>query len=286
MSNSNVGLTSRIGSDSTLRTVAVHAGLYGVAFLFLLPYIYMISLSIQPERFALSSTPHLIPPEITFANYTELLDSSLIVPWVINTFIVATVATILVLIVDSMIAFSLTRLDWPGQSILLSVIVASFLVPFYVNLVPLFTIVADLGLVSSLLGVILPAVANPLGVFLLYQFFRDIPDEYDEAARLDGFSNFQIYTRIILPISKPILSALAIFVFVFNWNQFVWPVVVLQSQRSFTLPLGLVVLRDTFTFQPGLTMASGVIAAFPLFILFLLLQDRIIEAVQFQGTTG
>ncbi|MCO8243394.1 MULTISPECIES: carbohydrate ABC transporter permease [unclassified Haladaptatus] len=286
MSNSNVGRTSRIGSTITVRTIAVHVGLYGVAFLFLLPYIYMLSLSLQPESIAISSTPHLIPPKITFANYTALLDGSLIVPWVINTFIVATVATVLVLIVDSMIAFSLTRLDWPGQSILLSIIVASFLVPFYVNLVPLFTIVADLGLVSSLLGVILPAVANPLGVFLLYQFFRDIPDEYDEAARLDGFSNFQIYAHIILPISKPILSALAIFVFVFNWNQFVWPVVVLQSQSSFTLPLGLVVLRDTFTFQPGLTMASGVIAALPLFILFLLLQDRIIEAVQFQGATG
>ncbi len=261
-------------------------GLYGVALLFVLPYLYMISLSLQPESIAISSTPHLIPPKITFANYSELISSSMIIPWVINTFVVATVATVLVLIVDSMIAFSLTRLDWPGQSILLSIIVASFLVPFYVNLVPLFTIVADLGLVSDLLGVVLPAVANPLGVFLLYQFFRDIPDEYDEAARLDGFSNFQIYTRIILPISKPILSALAIFVFVFNWNQFVWPVVVLQSQSSFTLPLGLVVLRDTFTFQPGLTMASGVIAALPLFILFLLLQDRIIEAVQFQGTTG
>jgi multiple sugar transport system permease protein len=286
MSSSTVGRISSISNDKTLRTMAIHMGLYGVALLFVLPYLYMISLSLQPESIAISSTPHLIPPEITFANYSELISSSMIIPWVINTFVVATVATVLVLIVDSMIAFSLTRLDWPGQSILLSIIVASFLVPFYVNLVPLFTIVADLGLVSDLLGVVLPAVANPLGVFLLYQFFRDIPDEYDEAARLDGFSNFQIYTRIILPISKPILSALAIFVFVFNWNQFVWPVVVLQSQSSFTLPLGLVVLRDTFTFQPGLTMASGVIAALPLFILFLLLQDRIIEAVQFQGTTG
>ncbi|WP_227357129.1 carbohydrate ABC transporter permease [Haladaptatus salinisoli] len=286
MSSSTVRRISGINNGNTLRTIAIHIGLYGVALLFVLPYLYMISLSLQPESIAISSTPHFIPPEITFANYSELISSSLIIPWVINTFIVATVATVLVLIVDSMIAFSLTRLDWPGQSVLLSIIVASFLVPFYVNLVPLFTIVADLGLVSNLLGVILPAVANPLGVFLLYQFFRDIPDEYDEAARLDGFSNFQIYTRIILPISKPILSALAIFVFIFNWNQFVWPVVVLQSQGSFTLPLGLVVLRDTFTFQPGLIMASGVIAALPLFILFLILQDRIIEAVQFQGTTG
>lgn len=285
MSESNVSRIS-IDTSETVRTVAIHAGLYGTAILFVLPYLYMISLSLQPESLAISSTPHLIPPEITFANYAELLTGSLIIQWVLNTFLVATVATVLVLIVDSMIAFSLTRLNWPGQSILLSIIIASFMVPFYVNLVPLFTIVADLGLVSSLLGVILPAVANPLGVFLLYQFFRDIPEEYGEAARLDGFSNFQIYRHIILPISKPILSALAIFVFVFNWNQFVWPVIVLQEQSSFTLPLGLVVLRDTFTFQPALIMASGVIAAFPLFVLFLALQDRIIEAVQFQGTTG
>lgn len=284
MNKLNIGKMS-ITTSRTLRTIAIHAGLYVIAILFVLPYFYMLSLSLQPESIAISSTPHLIPPEITFANYAELLAGSLIVQWVINTFVVATVATVLVLIVDSMIAFSLTRLNWPGQSILLSIIIASFMVPFYVNLVPLFTIVADLGLVSSLLGVILPAVANPLGVFLLYQFFRDIPEEYGEAARLDGFSNFQIYTHIILPISRPILSTLAIFVFVFNWNQFVWPVVVLQSQGSFTLPLGLVVLRDTFTFQPGLTMASGVIASLPLFVLFLLLQDRIIEAVQFQGTT-
>ncbi|WP_330632905.1 carbohydrate ABC transporter permease [Halocatena halophila] len=277
--------SSRFDTDR-LQRYAIHAGLYGVAILFVLPYIYMVSLSVQPTEFAISSVPHLIPPAFTLSHYSDLLTDSLIVQWVINTFIVATVATILVLVVDSMIAFSLTRLRWPGQSILLSIIVASFMVPFYVNLVPLFTLVADLGLVSDLLGVILPAVANPLGVFLLYQFFRDIPEEYDEAARIDGFSTFQIYSRIILPISKPILSALAIFVFVFNWNQFIWPVVVLQDQATFTLPLGLVVLRDTFTFQPGLTMASGVIAGLPLFVLFLLLQDRIIQAVQFQGTTG
>lgn len=284
MSNSTFNVTGNEVMDK--ESAIIHIVLYGVAALFIFPYLYMISISLQPEQIAISSTPYLIPPEISFENYESLLSGTLIVRWVINTFIVATVATILALIVDSMIAFSLTRLDWPGQSILLTVIIASFMVPFYVNLVPLFTLISDLGLVSSLLGVLLPSVANPIGVFLLYQFFRDIPEEYGEAARLDGFSNFQIYSRIILPLSKPILSALGIYVFVFNWNQFVWPVVVLQSQESFTLPLGLVILRDTFTFQPGLVMASGVIASLPLFILFLLLQDRIIQAVQLQGTTG
>lgn len=284
MSNSTFNVTGNEVLDK--ESAIIHIVLYGVAALFILPYLYMISVSLQPAQIAISSTPYLIPPEISFENYESLLSGTLIVRWVINTFIVATVATILALIVDSMIAFSLTRLDWPGQSILLTVIIASFMVPFYVNLVPLFTLISDLGLVSSLFGVVLPSVANPIGVFLLYQFFRDIPEEYGEAARLDGFSNFQIYSRIILPLSKPILSALGIYVFVFNWNQFVWPVVVLQSQESFTLPLGLVILRDTFTFQPGLVMASGVIASLPLFILFLLLQDRIIQAVQLQGTTG
>lgn len=286
MSDTTISGHRDVVSNTTAQTVAIHIGLYAVAILFMLPYLYMISLSLQPQEIAISSVPHFIPPSFTLANYTELLSGTLILQWVINTFIVATTATVLVLIVDSMIAFSLTRLNWPGRSILLTIIIGSFMVPFYVNLVPLFTTVSDLGLVSSLFGVILPAVANPLGVFLLYQFFRDIPEEYGEAARLDGFSNFQIYTRIILPLSKPILSALAIFMFVYNWNQFVWPVVVLQNQASFTLPLGLVILRDTFTFRPGLFMASGIIASLPLFVLFLLFQDQIIEAVQFQGTTG
>ena len=286
MSNSTKSVRNRLSSESSTKTILIHLALYATALGFIVPYWYMISMSLQPHTIAISSTPHWIPPQVTFQHYRTLLSGSLIVQWVINTFLVATVATVLIVIVDSMIAFSLTRLDWPGQSLLLGIIVASFMVPFYVNIVPLFTIVARLGLVSSLLGVILPATATPLGVFLLYQFFKEIPDEYGEAARLDGFSNFQIYTRIILPLSKPVLSALAIFEFVWNWNQFVWPVIVLQSSRSFTLPIGLVVMQANHTFQPAVTMASGVIASLPLFVLFLLLQDRIISAVQLQGTTG
>lgn len=272
-------------SNLTLESVAVHAFLYGAAVVFVLPYLYMTTVSFQPRSTAIDGIPYWIPPEFTLEHYQFLLENSLVVDWTINTFIIAGGATALILIADSMIAYSLARLDWPGQGIILGIIVAAFMVPYYLNIVPLFTIVADLGLVNSFWGVILPAVANPLGVFLLYQFFKDIPDEYEEAARLDGFSNFQIYTRIILPLARPILTALALFMFVFNWNAFLWPLVVLQDNAAFTLPIGLVSLLNAQIYRPGRTMAAALIASLPLLLVFLVLQRYLVRAVEMQGVT-
>ncbi|WP_436926190.1 carbohydrate ABC transporter permease [Halosimplex amylolyticum] len=275
------GLTSNL----TLESVGIHAFLYGVALIFLLPYLYMATLSFQPRSTAIDGIPYWIPPEFTLEHYQFLFENSLIVDWTINTFIIAGAATVLILIADSMIAYSLSRLSWPGQGAILGIIVASFMVPYYLNIVPLFTIVADLGLVNSIWGVILPAVASPLGVFLLYQFFKDIPDEYEEAARLDGFSNFQIYSRIILPLARPVLTALALFMFVFNWNAFLWPLVVLQDNAAFTLPIGLVSLLNAQIYRPGRTMAAALIASVPLLLVFLLLQRYLVQAVEMQGVT-
>jgi multiple sugar transport system permease protein len=269
----------------SLETVGVHAFLYGVALFFLLPYLYMTTISFQPRSDAIDGIPYWIPPEFTLTHYEFMLQESLIVQWTINTFIIAGTATVLILIADSMIAYSLARLDWPGQATILGIIVASFMVPYYLNIVPLFTIVADLGLVNSIWGVILPAVASPLGVFLLYQFFKDIPDEYEEAARLDGFSNFQIYSRIILPLARPVLTALALFMFVFNWNAFLWPLVVLQDNAAFTLPIGLVSQLNAQIYRPGRTMAAALIASVPLLLVFLVLQRYLVRAVEMQGVT-
>jgi len=266
------------------RTVGVYVFLYGTALLMAIPYLYTISRSFQPREYLVDPNPHWIPPEITFEYYEFLLSESLFVQWTINTFIIAGGATLIILVVDSMIAFSLTRLDWPGQSIVLSIILASFMVPYYMNIVPLYTIVSDLGMVNSYWGVILPAVASPLGVFLLYQFFRDIPEEYEEAARLDGFSTFQIYSRIILPLARPILAALGLFMFVYNWNAFLWPLIVLTNESAYTLPIGLVNLYQGNLETPGLHMAVTILASLPLFIVYLFFQGEIVRAVQMQGT--
>ncbi|MFC6763995.1 carbohydrate ABC transporter permease [Natrinema soli] len=283
MTDATAEQTSRF-DDISLRSLGTHAVLYGVAILMAIPYLYTISRSFQPRRYLTDSQPYWIPPEITFEHYQYLLTESLFVQWTINTFVIAGGATVIILIIDSMIAFSLTRLDWPGQSIVMGVILASFMVPYYMNIVPLYTVVADLGLVNSYWGVILPAVASPLGVFLLYQFFRDIPDEYEEAARLDGFSTFQIYYRIILPLARPILASLALFMFVYNWNAFLWPLIVLSDEAAYTLPIGLVNLYQGNITTPGLHMAVTVLASLPLFIVYLFFQGEIVRAVQIQGT--
>lgn len=278
-------LFDRLRSNYSFEDVLTHGYLYVLAALFVLPYLYMVAVSFQPRSLAIQPKPYWIPPEATLEHYQFLLNDSLIVEWTINTFVIAGVTTILVLLLDSMIAFSLARLDWPGQAVVLSVIVASFMVPYYLNIVPLFTLVANLGLVNSLWGVILPATAGPLGVFMLYQFFKDVPEEYEEAARLDGFSNFQVYTHIILPLSKPILTALGMFMFVWNWNQFLWPLIVLQDDGSFTLPIGLVSLLSGTIYRPGRIMAAAVLASIPLFIVFLWLQQHLVRAVELQGVT-
>ena len=259
--------------------------MYGAAVVFLIPYLYMISTSLKTQEAAVASGMNWIPDPVTLSSYAQLFATSQIVQWAINTILIASITTLLVLFVDSLIAFALTRLDWKGQRYVLALIVASFMVPGFVNIIPLYLIVAELGLINNYLAVILPFAAGPLGVFLLSQFFREIPDEIQEAARLDGFSSFRIYARMVLPLSKSILTALALFMFVWSWNQFLWPLIVLQNQSAYTLPIGVVVLRDNFTYQPALTMASAVVASGPLFVVFLLLQEQLMSAVEMQGVT-
>ena len=279
--------TTTAGFDTErLKSIGVYGALYGAAALFLIPYAYLVSTSLKPEEFAFSTKPFWIPPELTFRWYTAVLDGAPMFQWLVNTFIIAATTTVIVVIIDSMIAFSLTKLDWPGKRIVFTVIIASFMVPVFANMVPLFTIVSDLGLINSPLAVILPFSAMPIGVFLFTQFFKDLPDSVIEAAKLDGFSTFQIYTRIVMPLMKPAIAALSLYTFVYTWNQFLWPLIVLQGEASFTLPVGIVTMQPTQVFQPGAEMAGTFLAALPLFIVFLVLQEHLVNAVQMQGTTG
>lgn len=278
-------LDDRIGRQQ-LRTAGLYGALYGAAFLFLLPYLWMISTSLKVENLVFSKIPYWIPREITLQWYEAIFFGTPIVQWLINTLLIAAVTTLLVVVFDSMIAFSLTKLDWPGKRIVLAVIIGSFMVPVFANMVPLYTLVSNLGLINNPLAIILPFAALPLGVFLFVQFFRDLPDGVIEAARLDGFSSLQIYTRIVLPMMKAPIAALAIYQFVYTWNQYLWPLLVLQGQKSFTLPVGIVTMQPTNVFQPGAEMAGALLAALPLFIVYLLLQERLVTAIQMQGTVG
>jgi multiple sugar transport system permease protein len=279
-------LRSYVDSD-TLYRVGLYVVMYGLAALFFVPYWRMFQLSVTPLDVLSQGGFHWVPPEATLAVWERyLLEEPVIYRWAFNTFLVASITTVIVLVVDSMIAFSLTRLDWPGQSAVLGIILASFMIPGYVNIIPLYTLISDLGLMNSYWAIILPFAAGPLGVFLLVQFFRDIPEELEEAARLDGFSTPRIYARIILPLSTPILTALGLFVFIWSWNQFLWPLIVLNDDALYTLPIGVVTLRDVNALAPNVIMTSLALASLPLFVVFLLFQDKLISSVQMQAGTG
>lgn len=277
--------TSRLLRSETIESLVTYAVMYGLALLFLIPLYEMFKLSLTPTDYL--GEFYWVPPELTLSIWESVLvGEPILYRWIANTFVIASVTTILVLVFDSLIAFSLTRLEWPGRRAVLGIIVASFMVPAYVNIIPLYQVVNQLGLINTYWAVVLPFTAGPLGVFLLYQFFKDIPIELEEAARLDGFSTFRIYAQIILPLSRPILSALGLFTFVWSWNQFLWPLIVLGNDAMYTIPVGAVTLQAVYGEFNNQLMAMLAVVSLPLFIVFLVFQDKLISSVQLQAGTG
>ena len=269
--------------ERSLKTALIYVVMYGTALLFVVPYATMISMAFKPENQVFTLQPNWIPSPATFHWFEVVLQGTPSVQWTTNTAIIAIVTTVTVVVIDSMVAFSLTKLEWRGKTLVLSAILAALMVPVYVNIVPLYDLITTLGLSNTLAGMFLPLTAGPIGVFLFVQFFRDMPDSIFEAARLDGFSSFQIYTRIVLPLMKPAISALALYTFVWSWNRFLWPLVVASSSSKYTVPVGIVTMQPTNIYQPSISMVGALIAALPLFIVLMGLQDKMIGAIQMQA---
>jgi len=285
MSNTTEATTggSKFGLNRRVRRILLYVTMYGSALLFIVPYLWMVSGAFKTSQEMFSPEPDWIPSPVTFEWLGLILSNSQIVQWTINTVIIAVATTLIVVVVDSMIAYSLVHLDWPGRRVVLGLILASFMVPVYVNMVPLYVLVSDLGLLDSLWGVILPLTAFPLGVFMFFQFFRDMPEELFEAAKLDGFSSFQIYLRIVLPLMRSAIGALGLYIFVWSWNRFLWPLLVMTTESNYTVPVGIVAMQPTNTYQPQIRMMGSIFAALPLFLLLIVLQDKLVNAVQMQA---
>ncbi|SMX51106.1 carbohydrate ABC transporter permease [Actibacterium lipolyticum] len=200
-----------------------------------------------------------------------------------NSVFVTGVATIITLITNSMAAFALSKYDFRGRNAVLLLIVATLMIPISVNIVPLYSVVSSLGLLNSLWGVILPTVATPTGVFLLRQYMLTIPDELLEAARMDKASEWQIYWRIILPLTAPALAVLAIFSVVWRWNDFLWPLIVLSRKELFTLQVGLNTFAGELNVQWHFILAMTVATMIPVVLVFVFLQRYITAGIAGTG---
>lgn len=257
-----------------------------VGILWLLPIIWMISTSLKPETMIVTRTPQWIPRVVTLENYRTAIQKAAIFRWLMNSTLVAVITTILVLLIDAMAAYAFARLEFFGRDVIFAVVLATLMVPGQVTIIPLYLFFNDLDLIDTYPAVILPRMAAAIGVFMLRQFFLSIPVDLEEAARIDGCSRYGIFWRIILPLARPSLTALAIFTLVWSWNDFMWPLIVLPSKEMYTLPVGISTLVGYYGRDWGMQMASSFLASLPVLILFLIFQREFIKGVAMTGLKG
>ncbi len=262
------------------------------AFAWLVPTIWMVSLSFQPNdvlaRTTSSTALGLVPIPFTADNYAALFTFGQTPLWFFNSVIVSLGMTLGVLLVSTTAGFALARLKFPFKTSLTVLILIGLMVPEQAVFIPLYTMFADFGWHNSYHALMLPRMAVPIGVFLMMSFFKAIPDDIEEAARLEGVGWLQIFWYVMLPLARPAMMTLAILTFLYAWNDYLWPLVSAQQREYFTITLGLASIQSNFAQSEGLgrVMASGVIASLPVVILFLIFQRYVVQAMTVGGSKG
>ncbi len=264
-----------------LRRNSAHLPLIVTAVATLFPFFVMLVISVQPGR-AIDLPGSLWPESWDFSEFTRLLSRGEMTAWIVNTAIYSVVSVVLVLALASMAAYAFAKLSFPGRKAVFLLMVAMLMVPYHLTLIPQFIMVSEMGGLNSHWGLILPTLANVQALFLMRQFIAGIPNELMEAARIDGAGEFRIFWQIILPQTKPILATLGVFVFLWHWNDFLWPLVANTESSMYTLTVGLSSLNEEQT-SLAVTMAGAVITFVPIFVIFLLLQRYFVRGVAMSG---
>ncbi|MCL5257296.1 MAG: carbohydrate ABC transporter permease [Chloroflexi bacterium] len=236
------------------------------------PFLYIVSLSFKESTSLVSYPPKWIPDPFYFGNYTFLLGETSYIRWAFNTFAFAGSVTALKIFFDSIAGYTFAKMDFPGKEILFTFVLATLMIPFAATLIPAFLIVKNLGMVNTYWGLILPPLASPIGIFMMRQFIESLPKDLENAARLDGCSEFYIYLRIILPNCKPALAVLGIFVFMTQWTNFIWPLVVAKADEMRVLTVGLASLKGQWVTNWGVIAAGSVMLMIPIAIVFIFFQ--------------
>jgi multiple sugar transport system permease protein len=262
--------------------------LYAVLSLLLLavisPFVWMILGSFKTQGELLQSPPTWWPQTATLDNYTQLFSRLNFKQYFFNSTVVAITVTAGNLLFCSMLGYALAMLDFKGKKAMFAVVMGTLMIPGVVTFVPLFVLVANIGLIDSLPGLILPFLAAPFGVFLMRQFFLGLPRDLLDAGRVDGAGELRIFARIFLPLAGPALATLGILTFLGSWNNFLWPLVVAQQEKTYTLPVALALYSTgQNSTQYGLLLAGATVVVIPVLLVFLIFQRRVIEGI---ATTG
>ena len=264
--------------------------LLGVAYVF--PIYWMLITSFKAPREVMAWPPTFWPQEFTLAAYKEVLEVFMFERWFFNSTFVAVVVTLMVLAVTSLGAFAFAFYRFPGEKALFLYILSTLMVPIHIRMIPSFLLVRGLGWVETYQGLIIPQVAAQcaLGIFLLRQFYTGVPRDLVDAARIDGCREYQVFLNVGLPLVKPALFALGIFVFVATWNDFVWPLLMVQGEQMKTLTLGLLGMSDVTAEQIGLTwpqkMAGATLVVMPIVCVYVFFRNLFVQGVTLSGLKG
>ncbi len=256
--------------------------------LFVSPLLFMLVTSFKTSQEAVQTPPSWWPDPFTLQAYERIFGASdtPVVRWFLNSLFAAAANAALVVTTSALAAYALARLEFRGKKIISALIISTLFVPPVILVVPNYEIVGRLYWLDTLIAIIVPTAAGAFGVFFLRQFFIGLPRELEESAYLDGASRWQIFTRIVLPLSKPALATLALLSFLTNWNDFLWPVYVLFSPENQTLQAGLSTLQSANSVRYDLLMAGAVVASLPVLLLYSFAQRFVIEGVSHSGIKG
>lgn len=253
----------------------------------LFPLYWMVTTAIKPPTSVMSLPPEWIPPSVSLNNFREAFANSPVERWTFNSLLMALSVTLFQLLFATMAGYGFAKKRFPGREILFWIYVSSMMIPGFALIIPLFTLMTKFGLVNSYVGLIAPGLSAPFGVFLMRQFIQTLPTELIEAATIDGCSEIGVFRDIILPLSKPGLAVLGIFVFMNQWNAFLWPLIVINSSEMMTLTVGFALLANReLRVNYGALMAAGTYMALAQFIVFFAFQRYFVQGITVGGVKG
>lgn len=271
--------------DSIIKIVSLLILSIGAAVM-LLPFFWMLSTSLKDLSEVFVYPPKFFGETFKWSNYAETLERFNFMSMLGNTIIVTIAVVFIELITSTMAGYAFACLNFKGKNALFMMFLGSMMLPFHVLLVPTFELLKDMGILNSLWSLILPVITYPFGIFLMKQFFSGIPKELSESAKLDGCNLWRIFTRIYLPLSKPSLATLAIFIFIGTWNDFLKPLIYLNDNTKTTLTLGIYLMQGNYSTNWPVMMATCTLSLLPALILFLSMQDLFVEGIAMTGIKG
>ena len=263
-----------------------HLVLIPLAVVMLVPMVWMLVTSFETLDQTRHFPPVLLPHPVQPGNYAQVLRQAPFARWFVNTLIVTVVTVAGNLLLCAMAGYAFARIKFFGREVVFVLVLVTVMIPFQVVMIPAFIIVKDLGLINTLAGLIVPNLAQAFGIFLFRQFFRTLPVELEEAARIDGASRLGVLFKIVLPLSGPVLATVAVITFLYTWNDFLWPLITIYSPNNMTLQLGLTTFSGAHQTATNLLMAANVMSVLPVLLLFFLAQRWFIRGIANTGLKG